>query len=175
MRSYWRKSAWRCHHFLFSAGRRLQSHPWPQRRPPAPSATQSQVHSISVISVLEGKLLCSVIMDEVQTNHDPSSNQGNGCLFFASLGFIIGGQSGGDAVGRGVRKSSSIFFVFKECWKLRQFLLFASKIDGQKTLIFFHGVLKHKHPWTKRHRPNLQCVLWCCRLHRPAFPAVTVL
>lgn len=46
--------------------------------------------------------------------HDSSSDQGDGCLFFASLSFIIGGQSGGNTVGRGVRKSSSIFLVFKE-------------------------------------------------------------
>lgn len=63
-----------------------------------------------------GILLALFIMDEVQLYHDPSSHQGNGCLFFASLGFIIGGQSGGDVVGGGVRKSTSIFFIFKERW-----------------------------------------------------------
>lgn len=48
------------------------------------------------------------------TYRDSSSHQGDGCLFFASLSFIIGGQSSGDTVGWRVWKSSSIFLVFKE-------------------------------------------------------------
>lgn len=54
---------------------------------------------------------------------DSSSDQRDGSLCFAPLSFVIGGQSGGNAVRRRVGKSSSIFLVFKEsCGGQKQML-----------------------------------------------------
>lgn len=53
-------------------------------------------------------------LSEDETNHDSSGNQWDGRFLFASLGFIVGGQSCGDVVGRRVGESSTVFLVFKE-------------------------------------------------------------
>lgn len=105
---YWRRWAWRCRHFLFSAGRRLQSHPWPRSRPPR--HREARRFSVALVR----RQVCFDELHDDETHHDSSGNQRDARFLFAPLGFVVGGQSCGDAVGRGVGEASSVFLVFKE-------------------------------------------------------------
>ena len=74
-------------------------------------------------------------MGEARMYHDSSGDQGDGCLFFVSLRLIIGGQSGGNTVGWGIGKSSSIFLVFKESCRVtkkKMFLDFSFKVNTEE-------------------------------------------
>lgn len=58
--------------------------------------------------------VCFEELREDETYHDSSGNQRDARFLFASLSFVVGGQSCGDVVGRRVGEASSVFLVFKK-------------------------------------------------------------